>query len=229
MRARRTGRVLLATSMVLTLVVAGAAIATQAAGAATAPGVPRSVSALPGNAAATVVWVAPASNGGAEITSYVVTPYLGAVARHALTFNSSKTTALVTGLQNGKSYRFTVNARNASGKGAPSALSGATVVGAPGKPSRPGASTDEQSLDGKGTLRAHVLNPKSNGAVISRYTATCTSPNGGVTRTAVREKPAVPIVFVSGLTIGKTYKCTVAAANSRGTGPRSSPTNAVSA
>ena len=61
---------------------------------------------------------------------------------------------------------------------------------------------------------------------ITKYTANCTSANGGAPASGVREHPAVHIVLVSGLTHGKTYRCTITATNARGTGPRSLPSNA---
>jgi hypothetical protein len=48
----------------------------------------------------------------------------------------------------------------------------------------------------------------------------CASTNGGVTKT--KSGAASPIT-VSGLTVGKSYKCLVNATNSRGTGPFSNP------
>ena len=47
---------------------------------ATVTGAPTIGTATGGNASATVTWTAPASNGGAAITGYVVTPYIGGVA-----------------------------------------------------------------------------------------------------------------------------------------------------
>ncbi len=44
---------------------------------ATVPGAPTIGTATAGNAQATVTWTAPASNGGATITGYEVTPYIG--------------------------------------------------------------------------------------------------------------------------------------------------------
>ncbi len=50
-----------------------AAAASASAVPSTVPGAPRGVSAVAGNGSASVSWTAPASNGGADITSYTVT------------------------------------------------------------------------------------------------------------------------------------------------------------
>jgi hypothetical protein len=183
-----------------------------------APSAPRSVASVPGNGSAIVSWRAPTSNGGSAITGYLVTPYLGSVARPVRTFNSTKTTATVTGLQNGKVYRFEVAARNAIGTGAWSPKSGPVTVGAPGKPGNVTAKAVS------GSLRVTFTKPASNGAAIKSYTATCASSNGGTTKSKTR--PGSP-VSVTGVTHGRTYRCRVVATNSRGTGPRSLPSGAV--
>ena len=185
------------------------------------PGIPTAVSAVPfGNGGAKVVWAAPASN-GAPITGYVVRPYLGTVAQPARVFNSAATSEIVTGLKNGSSYQFTVAARNAGGTGSPSAKSTAIVIGVPGRPGTPTA-----VRTAAGSLRVSFVAPGNNGAAITSYTVTCTSTNGGVTKAKVGK--ASPITD-TGLTAGKIYRCTVRATNSRGTGPASLPSAAVTA
>ena len=69
------------------------------------------MTATAGNASATVRWTAP-SNGGSAITSYTVTPFIGATAQTPTTVTGSPpaTTATVTGLTNGTAYTFTVTA-----------------------------------------------------------------------------------------------------------------------
>ena len=54
--------------------------ASNAVTPATVPGAPTNVTAVAGNAQATVSFTPPASNGGAAITGYTVTPYLGTTA-----------------------------------------------------------------------------------------------------------------------------------------------------
>jgi serine protease AprX len=89
---------------------------------AAAPGTPRNVSAVAGNARATVSWAAPDSDGGSPITNYVVTPYVGTNAQVPTTVDDD-TEAVVKGLTNGTTYTFTVRARNAVGDSPESAAS----------------------------------------------------------------------------------------------------------
>jgi titin len=84
---------------------------------ATVPGAPTIGTASAGSGQATVSWTAPTSDGGSPITGYVVTPYVGYAPQPSTTFNSTATTQIVTGLTNGTSYRFRVQAINAAGTG----------------------------------------------------------------------------------------------------------------
>jgi hypothetical protein len=69
------------------------------------------------NQAATVSWVAPAWDGNAALTGYVVTPYIGYFPLTQRVFSSTATTQVITGLTNGTMYRFSVRAVNAIGTG----------------------------------------------------------------------------------------------------------------
>jgi titin len=100
----------------------------------TIPGAPRSPSAIPANGAATVRWSAPTSNGGAPITGYVVTTYLGPTAFTPRTINSPATSTVMSNLTNGKTYTFKIAAKNAIGVGAKSVASAGVLVGTPGPP-----------------------------------------------------------------------------------------------
>ena len=86
--------------------------------AATAPGAPSGVTASPGDGSAMVSWVAPASN-GSGITSYTVTPFVGAVAQPPTTVVGSPpaVSTTVSGLTNGTAYTFVVSATNGVGTG----------------------------------------------------------------------------------------------------------------
>ena len=95
---------------------------------ATVPGAPTALGAVAGNTQVVLSWTAPASNGGSAITGYdvykgtspgteSVTPVATAV---------SGTTYTMTGLTNGTTYYFTVEAVNAVGNSAPSNEASAT-------------------------------------------------------------------------------------------------------
>lgn len=92
---------------------------------ASVPGAPTAVVAARGNGQVSLEWVAPASNGGAAISGYTVTPYIGSTAQAPRVFASTATTQVISGLTNKVGYTFTVSATNVAGTGpesAPSAL-----------------------------------------------------------------------------------------------------------
>lgn len=87
-------------------------VATQNYPIITVPGAPRFVSAIAGNAQATVYFTAPAFNGVSTITSYTVTSSSG-----NLTATGNTSPITVTGLSNGTTYIFYVVATNLAGSG----------------------------------------------------------------------------------------------------------------
>lgn len=91
---------------------------------ATTPSAPGAPSAVAGDGAATVTWVAP-SNGGSVITSYVVTAAPGGA-----TCTTTELSCTIAGLQNLYAYTFTVAASNAMGTGAVSPASSAVTPSA---------------------------------------------------------------------------------------------------
>ena len=99
--------------------------------APTVPGAPTALVASAANQQATVRWTAP-NDGGRTITRYTVTPYLGGVAQAttSVTGSPAPTTAVVTGLNNGSAYTFTVAATNSVGAGPDSAPSSAVTPNA---------------------------------------------------------------------------------------------------
>ena len=157
-----------------------------------------------------VVSFVPPFNGGRPITSYRVTASPGGA-----TVSGGASPLTVTGLTNGTSYTFTVTATNSIGTSLPSPSStGVIPATIPGTPVTPTAT--------RGVAQATVsfVPPANGGSPILFYTVT--SSPGGITQTGT----ASPIV-VPGLTNGTTYTFTVKATNAIGTGPTSSPSNAV--
>lgn len=188
----------------------------------TAPGAPTILrNATRGNGQATVSWTVPTWDGGTPITGYAVTPYIGHYALSPVVFSSTATTQTITGLTNGTTYRFRVQAINAMGASAYSAVTNpvtpATVPGAPTiRPVTPG--------DGQATVSWTA--PSSNGG--SPITAYVVTPYVGF-------YPLPPTTFnstattqvVTGLTNGTTYRFRVRAINAVGTGAYSTASNPV--
>jgi hypothetical protein len=93
------------------------------------PDPPLAVTALPGPGLVTLGWSAPAWDGGAAVTEYTITVYAGSTVAQVLEVNGSPVpeTAIVTGLTNGASYTFFVNANNRVGTGSQSLPSRSAV------------------------------------------------------------------------------------------------------
>lgn len=92
----------------------------------TVPAAPEIGAATAGRGSASVVWTAPADDGGARITGYRVHVFRGDALTRTVLLGAEPTSATVLGLVNGAPYRFAVTAVNEAGVGARSALS--TVV-----------------------------------------------------------------------------------------------------
>ena len=98
------------------------------------PGIPSGLTATPGNAQVSLSWTAPASNGGSPITSYDV--YEGtssggenySATPACIATGASATSCTVTGLTNGTTYYFTVEAVNAAGNSASSTEASAVPI-----------------------------------------------------------------------------------------------------
>jgi phospholipase C len=169
----------------------------------------------------TVNWDPPISDGGAPITSYAVTPYIGTEALAPQTSTRPATSEVITRLDLATTYRFQITADNANGSGAPSVFTNALTVGAPSAPTAVSA-----VRTAAGTFQLSFSGRSDNGARITGYAATCLSSNGGAT---IATSGTTSPLTVINLTQGTTYTCTVAAINSRGTSPSSTPSAALRA
>ena len=188
---------------------------------ATTPGAPTIGTATPGNVSASLTWTAPASNGGAAITGYTVTPYIGATAQTAQTFNSTATTETVTGLTNGTAYTFEVAAINSVGTGAESAASNSVTPA-----TTPGTPTIGTATSGNASAGVSWTAPASNGgSVITGYVVTPYIT--GTAQTAQTFNSTATTETVTGLTNGTAYTFKVAAINAIGTGSQSAASNSV--
>jgi parallel beta-helix repeat protein len=186
--------------------------------AASPPTVVRAVTAVPANAAATLTFAPPASSNGSAITGYIVTAYVGGVARVVRVFDSIATTAFMGALVNGKTYVFEVAARNAVGVGPRSKSSAPITVGAPTTPRSP------QAMPGNAAVTVRFAAPASNsGSAITAYLVTPYVAN--VALKARVFKPISTSGTVTGLANAKTYAFKVAAKNARGTSTQSSATS----
>jgi phospholipase C len=181
---------------------------------------PLTSSATPGDGQASLQWTRPTSDGGSPITGYRITPFLNGVAQNPRTFTSVATRETVTGLTNGRRYRFVIEAINAIGIGLPSHPTAPIAVGAPTTP------TSIHATAGASNATVHWTAPSSgNGSAITSYSVT----------PYVDNQPGQPRTFtssattetVTGLQSGKAYRFTVAATNANGTSPQSAPSNPV--
>jgi hypothetical protein len=184
---------------------------------ARAPAAPSGVTATAGSGSATVSWTAP--SGGGPVTSYTITPYIGATAQTTTTVTGTPpaTTKTIGGLNPGSSYTFKVSAANPTGSSADSAASNAVT---PGGASAPGAPTGVTATSGAGKVTVAWTAPSSDGG--STLTGYRITPyDGGAAQSPVDVDASSTTADVTGLTKGTDYTFTVAAVNAAGTGTAS--------
>jgi uncharacterized repeat protein (TIGR01451 family) len=194
--------------------------------AAGPPATPVNVSALATAGAATVNWI-PTPNGQA-ISNFVVRTLLANGAASAVpdfTVNPGSNgiapnAATITGLTNGVTVEFAIQACNASGCSPfsiPSGLVTPQVLTVPGTPTGLVASNGNGSAALAWTAPANI-----GGTLITSYTVTATP--GALKLTVPASQTGVNF---TGLTNGTTYSFTVHATNAVGSGAESLPSNAV--
>jgi hypothetical protein len=196
--------------------------------APTAPAAPTNVSAVAGDASATLSWSAPA-NGGSVITRYTVTPYLGATAQPStdVTGSPPSTGVTITGLTNGATYTFRVSATNAVGTSPSSSPSNSVTPTAPAAPTAPSAPTNVTATAGNGSATVTWAAPSNGGSTITRYAITPYVGTMAQAATIVTGTPPGTSTTVTGLTNGTAYTFRVTASNAIGTGAASAPSNVV--
>ena len=189
---------------------------------ATTPSAPTAVTATAGGASATVSWSAP-SNGGSQITSYTITPYIGSEARPTTTITGSPpaTSTTITGLTIGTSYTFTVTATNSIGTSAASEHSGAvTPFTTPSAPTALTASAATSQAQVSWTAPSSTGGSPITGYIVTPYI-------GSSAQTPTELAASSTSTIVKGLTNGTAYTFTVTATNAAGNGPASSASSAV--
>ena len=175
------------------------------------PGAPRNVRAAAGNAEARVSWQAAADN-GAAITRYVV-----AGAGRTFQVGADQRALTVTGLTNGETYEFAVQAVNKKGAG-PARTSNAVKPTAE-VPDAPAAVTAEAKPDGTVVVSWPPAN--GQGLEIRRYTVTAIAEGGSA---PIGDATEASLTIPAGqLEYGKQYAFTVVSVNERGAGSKASP------
>src|SRR5262249_4593716 len=91
----------------------------------------------------------------------------------------------------------------------------------------PGAPTAVSATGGNGSATVSWTAPSSGGSAITSYTVTPFIGSAAQTPVTVTGSPPATSATVPGLTNGTSYTFTVSATNAVGTGPASSPSNAV--
>ncbi len=162
-----------------------------------------------------VAFTPPSNGGGSPITSYTVTSSPG-----GYTATSSTSPIVVSGLNGGTGYTFTVTATNAAGTSDASGSSNqaTTDTRISDAPSIGTATAGFEQATITFTAPAH-----DGGAAITSYVAT--SSPGGIRGTV--SGPGSGEITVTGLTNGVDYTFTVTAVNENGTSAPSSASNSV--
>ena len=178
------------------------------------PGQVTHVSAVGGEGSARLTWEAP--SGGGPVTSYTITPYIGSEPQAPTTVTGSPppTGATVSGLTNGLTYTFTVQASNPNGSGTASASSNPVTPTAISPPSAP---TTVTASAASSQASVSWSAPASNGG--SPITGYVVTPYVGATAGKPVEVGATETsTLVKGLTNGTPYSFVVTATNVQGSG-----------
>ena len=191
----------------------------------TAPSAPSELVAVGSNRMVVLTWKAPTFLGGAAISGYKVFEgtHPGGEGTTPAATTTGATTRTISGLTNGTTYYFTVQAVNTAGGSASSNEASAEAAAKPGAPSRVKAILDKKATPGVGEVAISWTAPAPNGLPVKQYTIV---PSPACPKCAGLEAQSAASL-VSGLTVGTNYRFTVEASNAAGTGPTSLPSSTV--
>jgi fibronectin type 3 domain-containing protein len=191
--------------------------------APTAPSAPQGLTATGGNQTVQLVWSAPASNGGAAVTSYNVyrstTP--GGEGATPLATGVTKTTYADSAVTNGTAYYYTVAAVNSAGAGPQSGEATATP-----QATAPSAPTGLAASAGNATVTLSWTAPNPNGSPITGYNVYRSTTPGGEGTTPLATGVTTTSYIDNAVTNGTTYYYTVAAVNAIATSAQSGEASA---
>lgn len=190
--------------------------------AATVPGAPTSVTgSVASSSQVNLSWTAPTSNGGANISDYLVqyTSDNGATYETFTASASTSTSRNITGLTAATTYKFRVAAKNSVGYGDFSTLSsGYTTSSGPTVPETPTAVTTGSATPT--TIALSWTAPSNDGgSAINGYAIQKSSDGGSTWDTFTVTNTTSVSISVTGLSNSTTYKFRVAAKNTNGQGP----------
>jgi hypothetical protein len=174
------------------------------------PDPPTSVVATPGDAQATVAWIA-STTSGSSVTGYTVTSSPDGL---TCTAGTAPTTCDVTGLRNTVAYTLTVVAHSAAGDSLPATSDTVTPFTVPDAP------TDLVATAGDGSASVAFSAGGNGGSAITNYEFSITD---GATWTPISPQATVSPVTIPGLTHGTGYSVRLRAVNLAGPGAASDP------
>jgi fibronectin type 3 domain-containing protein len=194
---------------------------------ATAPSAPTGLMASGSNGSVKLSWIAPASNGGSQITGYDVyrgtTP--GGESSTPIATGVSGSTYTDTGVTNGTTYYYKVTAVNAVGQSPQSGEASATPQASATVPSAPQGLT--AATGGNGTVKLSWSPPASNGgSAVTGYDVYRGTTPGGESSTPIATNVTGTSFTNTGLTNGTTYYYKVTALNAVGQSPQSNEASA---
>jgi hypothetical protein len=167
-----------------------------------------------GDGSATVRWTAPTNTAQGPIANYTIAP-IPADAPSITTPNDSARSATISGLQNGKTYRFSVIANNYYGASLAALTEEVVPKGAPSAPRSVFATTNPS-----GSVTVEWDPPVSDGGY--PVTSYVVRPSSSIRPVTVQ---GTSYTFTTGLRGGYSYVFEVQATNTFGTGPASIASN----